>query len=427
MVAVFSVLTYSILFRFLSEADMGNWIFFQFAFLLLDALRTGMLQTGLIKFYSGASAERQASVAGSAWYIGILITAFFVLLNIPAFFTLHLIADEGVLLLLKWFSISLIATLPYNVALWILQAEQKFDIILYIRIISQGSFIALIGGLYIFSHVSLNSVLYSFLASSLLSSIICFIYGWSGISNLKHKTTACVQELFRFGKYSVGTFLCSNLLRTSDTFIIKFMLGPAPLAIYNLSQRLLETIEIPLRSALYTAMPDMSAAVNQNQEEKVIFIMKKYAGMLTLLFIPIAIGVFIFADLVILIIGGEKYVGTEAANIYRIFMLFAILFPVERFLGITLDIINKPHLNLIKVIVALTVNVIGDFVSIYFFNSIYGVALATIFTFVAGLLYGYWALNKYLPLNFNGFLQIAFSEASHIVMVFFRKLNFFKS
>ena len=58
VMAVFSVLTYSILFRFLAEADMGNWIFFQFAFLLLDTFRTGLLQTAVIKFYAGADIVR---------------------------------------------------------------------------------------------------------------------------------------------------------------------------------------------------------------------------------------------------------------------------------------------------------------------------------------------------------------------------------
>jgi O-antigen/teichoic acid export membrane protein len=85
VMAVFSILTYSILFRFLSEADMGNWVFFQFSFLLLDTFRTGLLQTALIKFYAGADEMRQRCVAGSAWYIGLLVTGGFVVLNLVGY------------------------------------------------------------------------------------------------------------------------------------------------------------------------------------------------------------------------------------------------------------------------------------------------------------------------------------------------------
>lgn len=87
--AIFSILTYGILYRFLSEDDMGNWVFYQFAFLLLGTSRTGLLQTAVVKFYAGATEARKAAVAGSAWYIGLLITGILVLLNVPAYFSIQ--------------------------------------------------------------------------------------------------------------------------------------------------------------------------------------------------------------------------------------------------------------------------------------------------------------------------------------------------
>ena len=410
VMAVFSVLTYSILYRFLTEADMGNWIFFQFSFLLLDTFRTGLLQTALIKFYSGADEVRQRSVAGSAWYISLLVTAIFLVLNLVALLFASRIADVGVLVLLKWFGLSLAVTLPYNVAIWVLQAEQRFDHILYIRILNQGSFIVLVFSLYLLHEVTLGRVIGAFIASSLLTSVVSIAAGWARLSTLRHRTSAVIREVFHFGKYSFGTFLCSNLLRSSDAFVIKFMLGPAALAVYNLPQRLLEIIEIPLRSGFATAMPSMSAAINRQREDEVVTILKKYVGLLTLLFVPIAIGVLIFADVLVGLIGGGKYVGTEAANIYRILIVCSLLFPLERFLGITLDLINKPQLNLIKVMLSLTVNVTTDIACIYLTRSIYGAALASIFTLVASTVYGYLVLRRFLPISFRGVGDIVLPE-----------------
>lgn len=162
VMAVFSLLTYMILYRFLAEADMGNWIFFQFAFLLLDTFRTGLLQTALIKFYAGADAARQRCVSGSSWYIGLLVTGVFVVLNLVALLFISRITDVGMLVLVRWFGLSLLVTLPYNVAIWILQAEERFDQILYIRLLNQGSFIVLVFAAYLLHLVDLTHIMYAF-------------------------------------------------------------------------------------------------------------------------------------------------------------------------------------------------------------------------------------------------------------------------
>jgi len=121
------------------------------------------------------------------------------------------------------------------------------------------------------------------------------------------------------------------------------MLGPASLAIYNLPQRLLEIIEIPMRSFMATAMPEMSVAANKEDMVSVATIMKKYAGLLTMALIPIAVVGILTSDIVVGLIGGGKYVHSEAANVFRIFLLFSVLNPLDRFMGITLDIIHKPQ------------------------------------------------------------------------------------
>ena len=408
--AVLSVLTYSILFRFLNEADMGNWIFFQFSFLLLDTFRTGLLQTALIKFYSGADAERQRAIAGAAWYIGLLVTAGFVVLNVLAVPALPYVQDAGLLVVGQWFGLALAVTLPYNVAVWVLQAEQRFDRILWVRLLNQGSFIVLVFLMYLLHEVNLVRVIQAFVASSLLTSVVTTVLGWGQLAALPHRTAATVREVFHFGKYSFGTFLCSNLLRSSDTFIIKFMLGPAALAVYNLPQRLLEIIEIPLRSGLATGMPSMSAAVNQGKEGEVVELLKRYAGFLSLLFVPIVIGVLIFADVIVGLVGGGKYVGTEAAGIYRILIVCSLFFPLERFLGVTLDIIGQPRLNLTKVLLVLVLNVVTDIIGIHITHNIYGAAWGSVITLLAGIAYGYWVLLRFLPVNFRGIPQLAAAE-----------------
>ncbi|OON67585.1 oligosaccharide flippase family protein [Hymenobacter sp. CRA2] len=422
VMAVFSVLSYSLLYRLLPEADMGNWVFFQFAFLLLDTFRTGLLQTALVKFYAGADAARQRCVAGSAWYLGLLVTAAFVGLNLLVLPLARYVTDAGVLMLLRWFGVALLLTLPFNVATWVLQAEQRFDRILYIRLLNQGSFIVLIFGTYFFGQLSLLSVMYAFLFGALVTSAVAVAAGWAQLAALPRRTRATVAELFHFGKYSFGTYLCANLLRSSDSFLIKFMLGPAALAVYNLPQRLLEILEIPLRSGLATAMPSMSEAVNRGREQEVAALLSKYAGFLTLLFVPIILGCLLLADVFVGLIGGGKYVGTEAAMLYRLMLASALLYPVERFLGVTLDIIGRPQLNLVKVLLALAVNVAADVLLIRLTGNVYGAALASVLTVLSSLIYGYVVLGRYLPLHLQSMLPLAFDDVLRRGTLLFHKL-----
>ena len=408
--AVLSVVTYAVLFRILKESEMGNWVFYQFAFILLDSCRTGFLQTALIKFYAGSDDKLKSEVAGSAWYIALIITGLLAIPNIPALFAGDYIHDQGIWLFIKWYSINLFLTLPFNFALWILQAEQRFDQILVLRLITQGSFIILIFIFYLLNRIDIEMVIYLSLASALLASVVSIILGWSRIRSLGSRTKASTSKLYHFGKFGVGSYLCSTLFKSSDAFFIKFMIGPAALAVYNLPQRLMEIVEIPLRSFMATAMPEMSAAFNQGKKAEVMHIMKKYAGVLTLCLIPLIIGMVLFADVFVSIIGGPKYANSEAANVFRIFMVCSILYPIERFPGITLDIIHKPQLNLLKVIYSLIVNVVTDIIAIKLFGNIYGVAIASVFTLLFGVAFGFFSLKKFLPFNLSGILRSGYDE-----------------
>jgi len=260
--------------------------------------------------------------------------------------------------------------------------------------------------------------------SAIITSLTAILAGWAKIKAIPARTRECIKELINFGKYSVGTSISSYLLRSSDTLIIKFMfVNPTVVAIYYLPQRLNEIIEIPLRSFISTALPAMSAAIHRDDKRHATFIMKKYAGILTVLLIPVSIAAIIGADLAIGLIGGKNYVNTNAANIFRIFMSFAILLPVDRFFGITLDILNKPQINMTKVILMLIVNVVGDFAGIYITHSLYGVALSSIFTFLVGIIYGYWMLKKYLNFTMMDIFKLGVIETKLIIMNTINKIR----
>ena len=423
-----SIIIMGVLYRSLpNKAEMGNWVFFQYIFALVEMFRTGFLTMAFIKFYSGSGKSRAAEIIGSTWVLATAITFGLLLLNIPVLFLIRVIRVnmlEGLYFFLKWFGLSYLLSLPMFVANCVLQAEARFDRLLFMRMVNQLSFLALILGLIFMHHLTLETLVYSYLVSLLFTSVFVMLKGWTRLGSWKYKTTKAVKELYHFGKYSVLGNLSSSLLRTSDVWIITGMLGTEAVAKYNIGLKLMEVIEIPLRSSIATAMSTMSAAYNRGIKSEVIYTMKKYAGLLTFALVPVCIAAVLFAELAVYLVSGKHYVGTEAANVLRLFMTFSLLFPTDRFIALGLDVIHKPNINFVKILIMLVVNVVTDMAGIAIFGNIYGVALATLCPLLVGIWIGYWSLRKYE--NFK-LTQIPAVGLKELKLLLRDKLNFQKT
>ena len=426
-VSVLSIVSVSLLFRALPVREIGVWVLFISTVGLADAFRSGFLTTAFIRACSGATPARAAEVTGSAWAIALAITGGLVGLNLVAWLVLGPSVSFETGLQLRWFSVVLVATLPYFMAASVLQAQLRFDRILYIRLLSQGLFVLCIIGLMLGGTASLANVLYCYVGASIGTSVLTLVLGWARLNTLGQRTGACIRELSHFGKYSVGSYVGSSLLRSSDTYLINYFLGPAPLAVYNLAGRFMEIIDIPLRSFMATAIPALSAAFNQQRLPEVARLLRKNAGLLTWAFVPVILVTILLADVPVWLIGGAKYQGTEAANLLRIGMAVAILFPIDRFIGVTLDVVNQPQLNLVKVFLMLGCNVVGDVLALNLFHSIYGVALANLPTIAVGFAFGYFQLKRFLPLSIRQILATGWLEGRALIATFLHRAAAFRA
>lgn len=414
-VAVIGMVTYALLCHTLSLAERGVWLMFQSTFLLTDSLRAGFLSTGFIKFYAGTSVSQARGIAGSAWVIAIVITLLFCLLSIPGFFFSYLIKDPGLVFFVKWFGVLSLVSLPYFMASCIVQAEGRFDRFLKLRLVNLISFMAGVILLIVFHERSVLSVVYAFFAAFVISSIFALSSGWSKIGTLGKQNRPDILKLYHFGKYTVGTAISSNFFLTIDNFIVNFMLGPAALAVFDIGVKLLEIIEIPMRSFAASTMPILSAAFNRGQKDDLMLTMKKLVGMLTIVMIPIVILVIIFAEIPIGLLGGGKYLNTEAVNLFRLFILFALLTPADRFFALTLDAVHRPGVNFYKVLGMLALTLIFDYIGISLFGNIYGIAYAYLVPLIFGIVVSYFALQQYAKFGFWSIYGFGYQETKAVI------------
>lgn len=394
-------ISFGIIARISDKSSFGNWIVFITAYTFFEMLRNGMIQTSLVKFLAGSTPENTRKINGAGWFISLIFSCIYILTGL-ILISFH-INDTGWLLFTRYGAISLLFSLPYNYTVWLLQVDFQFDRILILRLFNQGSFVMLLLAQLIFHHSSLKFILCSFIIGNLIPGLISFFLGWSRFTDLFHTSKETILAMFHYGKYSMGTSVGSNLLKSSDTFIIQALMGPYFVALYTAPQKMLEIIEIPLRSFTATAIPLMAGYANKNDKPAVSVVFEKYTGGISLMIIPFLFTCILFASFIMKILGGNAFAGTGST--LQIFMVYALLMPLDRFLGISLDIMNKPALNFIKVMFMLAVNIAGDLIAIKYFHSINIVALSSLFTFMSGIFIGRFFLKKYLNFTFSGIFR----------------------
>ena len=327
VISLFGLLQLGILYKAFSKEDVGVWLFFMTTQGVLDSIRNGFLGTATVKFYAGAEARRAADVLGSIWFLAILITGIMLAINGLAFLLIPHITNTSVIVSIQWVGLTMLSSLPFLVIFGRLQADEKYGTILWMRMVNSGSTILAFLILIFLGRFNLYTALLWNFITNCITSVIGMVTNLGGLGTIAKRSNATITEIYHFGKYSMATSLTSNLLGASNTYIVTFMLGPGAVAILSVPSKLMELVEIPLRSFVGTGMSSMAAAFNQKNMRQVTYIMNKYAGMLTWLFIPLAIGVFFLADIPVNILSSGKYKGTEAANLYRIVMAIAILYP----------------------------------------------------------------------------------------------------
>jgi O-antigen/teichoic acid export membrane protein len=411
IISAFSIIIMSLLYRSMSKPDIGSWFFFLSIQSVAESFRAGFLGTATVKFYAGTTKERAEAVLGSIWVSAVFITGIVMLLNGVLWLFTKDVDYPQMLIVIKWLGVTFLSTLPFTVTTWILMADENYSKILWLRLVNSGSMFIIIAVLIWMNKMSLENLMILNFVTNVFSSLFCMFMNISRFRTIIKFTKEITVEISHFGKYSLGSSISTILFKNADTFIITMFLGPAALAIYNIPGRLMTVIELPLGSFIGTGMSAMASAINRHRKDEVLNVFKKYIGLITFSFIPIVILCIIFADVAVSILGGSKYVGTEAANIFRIMIFTSLLFPFDRFSGVTLDMLHLPHVNFQKVLIMLFFSIGSTFTGILIFKNLYGIAFMSPVTIISGAIFGYYTLRKHLDFTIKDIIITGLNES----------------
>lgn len=394
-------LNFFLLARILSKQEFGEWLFYLTLVGLFEMIRAGFLRTPLIRNIFEAEKE----VIGSAWLMALSYSLLIIIgTAILALFFPKLTEKADLVLFTYWFGGLSLAALPTFFTFWIQQAQSRFDIILINRLIQLLPYTGALGYIFFFGiSISTQNIAFIHLVTNGLAGLVAIIFGWSGIKHLFSFNKEWIKKIYQFGRYTVGSVIGTNLLKSSDTFIINYFLGSASLAVYSIANKVIEILEIPIRSFVATVLPKMAKShANKENSKNIAQLYTQNVGVLSIALIPVLIGIFIFAEYVVVLIGGDGY--QDAALILRIFVVYGFFLTVDRFTGITLDAINQPQHNFIKMIAMVVANVVLDLVAVYTLGTLWSISVVTVITILTGVIVGNIYLKKQIDIDFANIL-----------------------
>ena len=401
IIALLGFAGFALLARSLDTDEFANWVLFISGGSLVEMLRYGITNNGLVRFLSGSKQENVNKLIGANVLISLVVTLVIaIILIVTRLIFKDAINGSSYSLFFNWYPVLAFVNLPLNNALVVQQAKMKYDKILFIKALNSGLFFSFLVINFFFLKYSVLEITMVFITINTLTSLFCIGKSWDGLTLIGKASKAALNTLLNFGKYSTFTLIGTNLLRNADILIISISpFGSEAVTIFSIPLKLTEIQQIPLRSFTATAFPKMSKASLEGKTEYVKELFNIYSGALTYLFFVVSIVTYFFAEEFVILISGYQYLdassfGINIVAIVKILSIYGLLLPLDRMTGICLDSINKPNINALKVSIMLTANIIGDLVAIYVFKSIELVAISTLLFTAIGILVGAYFLNK---------------------------------
>lgn len=413
-----ALVTLGLLTRTLTREEFGQWAVFLTVYGFFEMALNGLIRTPVIRMAANDQEYRYAEVLASAWDIliktvlvfGTLISLGFVVAN-------QVTGDEIYFRIAYWFPLYCLLNLPQLIGMWNSNALMKFERIIIIK--STSVIIFLLGVIYLrLVGGGFELVFWFYLLASACASLLVLSRGWASFKCYLNQPRTYRKAILNFGKFSMGTTISATALTNSDALIIVYFLGPEALALYEIPKRIRGMYHIPLRGILQLTYPYLAKKMGRINSDEFKLEFQRILGFSFLALMPVTVLIFIFAEFLVTLLGGAEY--AEAATILRVFALILFIAPFDRFSGLILDVLNRPNLNFTKVLIMLTVNIIGDIVAIKLGYGIVGVASVTMITNTAGIVYGFFMHRREAPFN----LIAMFREGQFQFRLFFREFKY---
>lgn len=393
---VLGFLGFMLLVRILTQEAFGVWVLLITIVSIVDIARIGFLQNGLIKFIVGQK-EQERSVQSTGLLLNAAITLLvMIVLWVTAPLLENILNAEGLSYILRAHVAVLPVMIFHTQCMILMQAHFNFKSYFFAGISRSLPFF-LVVCYYFISGIPMNlSTLIwwyngTYVLATLMAVYQVHTYFYFSVRDV---TKEWVGTIFHFGKFVFGTNLVSMLTNSLDKFLLGALLSPVQIALANAAGRVMNMVDVPVRSIASIAYPKATQAHEKHGAREVGRIFEKTVGMMLSITIPFFIGVLLMAEYIILIIAGPEYL--EATPFLRMIIVLAILRPFDRQYGVFLDAIGKPFLNMLMVFGTFIYTIVASYLLIELFGLI-GAAYALVGAVGLTVLLKYFIFRYFVP------------------------------
>jgi O-antigen/teichoic acid export membrane protein len=187
-------------------------------------------------------------------------------------------------------------------------------------------------------------------------------------------------------------FIFVTIYIKADTVILSFMKGDAAVGWYNAAYQIPLALTLVSAALMESVFPVFSN-LYRSSKEALCSAYEKIFRLLSIIVLPIAIGVTLLSEKIILLLYGKGY--ENSIIILQILIWFIIFEFLSYLLYITLASINKQRINTISTGICASLNIILNVILIPQFG-IMGSAIAKIITYFTLFIINFYFISKYL-------------------------------
>ena len=402
----FGFASFFILVRTLSKTDYGAWVLFMSTIMIIESIRSGLIQTALIRYLAASEPEEHPPILTASALLSLLVTVFCVALNLIFSGYLAALWDSPQLAdLFLVYNIGFVLSGFLNLFNYLEQANLSFKGIFLTGLVRQVIFFLFVGGSYFLDYpVRLIELVWVQVFSVLAATVWAYFFVRDKLRFSLAHSRAWVGKLFGYGKYAFGTFISSMLSGTLDQMMLGAMLSPAASGAYNIAVRVINLVDIPTNAMAVIVFPQSAKRMAEEGKAAIKYLYEKSVGITLAILVPMVLFLYFFADWTIALIAGERY--ADSIPLLKITLLYSLFNPFGRQSGIILDSIGKTKLGFLLVLLSTITNLGLNYVFIKNIG-VMGAAYATLTSSIIGFIIAQFVLRKEVSVNWlNAFVYM---------------------
>ena len=381
----FNLGTVFILWRVLDKPTCSIWVIFLLITSFIEVGRTGLLQNGLMTYIGQTPQSEHAKINTASLFLSLILSVLFSILLLTSgawighFFNNNPETIAQIATLLSIYAGTTLVLSGLYQFNFIQQANLDFKGLFWSSFIKNGLLFFYVLYLKLTNNAfNLNHLAICQWVAAIPATFAAYLFARKYFVLDKKLDWHWVKKLFHYGKYTFGTNMATMTYKNVDRLILSMFLLDK-VSTYDLAIKINTLTEVPTMTLAAILFPksaqNASETTNTEGVNKAKYLYEKSVGVLLAILLPAVLFVLIFADIIIQIIGSEKYM--ESAPILRVTIFYGVFMAFAMQFGTILDSIGKPKLNFYITLLGAVVNLSFNFIFIKWLG-LYGAAYGSL-------------------------------------------------